>query len=135
MKKLDIKTITDAKYEAITDYDLLGGWKVEDSHGIEFDFDFSDLQEDEKGNILKPTSFNYNQSSYCDEGIGYNTVDDSDFQWLDYEVMITKEELDAIIKGYIHDDAVFMTGLLAQDKPIAKGFTADFIKNVMDFTK
>lgn len=50
-----------------------------------FDLDFKDLKIDEEGNIYYPTDYEYIPSSYCDADTGYNTVDESEFEWLDYQ--------------------------------------------------
>jgi len=105
MKNIDLKKLSDAEHTVISDWETLGAWRVENRDGVEIDFAVEDLQIDEKGNIYKPTDFYYKNNSYSDADTGHNTVEDIDFEWTAYDVMITREELKAKLLEYLKEDA------------------------------
>lgn len=104
MHKIDLTKLSDAEYSIISDWELLGSWTVE-KQGLEIEFYVQDLQIDAEGNIYKPTDFYYRDNSYADADTGYNRVEDIDFEWTAYDIMITRAEFKAKLLEYLKEDA------------------------------
>jgi len=116
MQKIDLKKLSDAEYSIISDWELLGellgSWTVE-KQGLEIEFYVQDLQIDAEGNIYKPTDFHYRDNSYSDADTGYNRVEDIDFEWTAYDIMITREEFKAKLLEYLKEDAELYLNILS----------------------